>query len=155
MKRNIPPFELLLVEDDPMQVKLMELQLKSIKSECFTASTNLSVVRDGVAAQDYLYQALERQVPRPDLILLDLNMPRMGGQKFLEWLRNESDFRLKCIPVVVLSTSRNQEEALNAYRQQIAAFVPKPTDITALRSILESMQQLWVKFSLKLPDVED
>ena len=144
------PFEILLIEDDSAQALLVKLHLRSDSLQSYPI--NLNTVRDGLDAQTFLNQSLNRQKPRPDLIILDLNMPRMNGQQFLEWLRQEADFRLRCIPVVVMTTSTNEQEILAAYQQQIATYIPKPLDSRNLLLILESMQKIWVQFSISLPE---
>lgn len=148
-------FQLLLIEDDVLQVKLLSYQLRAIQDP--DIPINLSVARDGVEAQEFLMRSIEEEsdTPCPDLILLDLNMPRLPGQPFLEWLRRQTNDRIRCIPVIILTTSENTEEALSAYKQVISAFIPKPTNVGGQKAFLESLQHLWARISIRLGDVDD
>src|SRR5271157_1982892 len=106
---NIEPIEILLIEDDAADVMLMEEAFKEVKIE-----TNIQVVNNGDDAMDFLYKRGNyADAARPDLVMLDLNMPRKDGREVLAEIK--SDPSLKTIPVIVLTTSRSREDILKSY----------------------------------------
>ncbi|MCM2416995.1 response regulator [Streptomyces sp. RKAG293] len=127
------PIEVLLVEDDPGD----ELMTREAFEDNKIGNT-LHVVRDGLEALDFLYRREPHtQAPRPDLILLDLNLPKYDGRQVLERIKADPD--LSHIPVVVLTTSSAEEDILRSYKLHANAYVTKPVDldqfITAIRQI--------------------
>jgi CheY-like chemotaxis protein len=114
----------------------------------------LRIVSDGQEALDYLYQrgeyASERRAPRPDLILLDLNMPRLNGQKVAEQIHG--DPRLRHIPIVVLTTSRRHEDMLRAYGRGVATFITKPLDFEHFIAAVRDLERM-IKYVLALKTV--
>ncbi|HJV70496.1 response regulator [Ideonella sp.] len=130
--------EILMVEDNPGDVRLTREALKGGK-----VWTQVNVVEDGVAALDYLYRRPPYEAAhRPDLILLDLNLPRMDGREVLA--RVKSDPSLKLIPVVVLTTSQAEEDVLRAYHLSANCYVTKPVDLHQFNHIVQSIEQFWL-----------
>lgn len=138
------PVEILLVEDSPGDVQLTIEALRDAK-----VSTNLHVASDGEEALAFLHHAPGfEDVPRPDLILLDLNLPRKSGHEVLTEIK--SDRALRLIPVVILSTSDADEDVLAAYDQNANCYVTKPVDIDQFWEVVRSIDQFWLSFA-KLP----
>jgi len=136
--------EILMVEDNPGDVRLTREALKGGK-----VLNQLHVVEDGVAALDFLYRRPPHQnAPRPDLILLDLNLPKMDGREVLA--RIKSDDSLKIIPVVVLTTSQAEEDVLRAYRLNANCYVTKPVDLHQFNRIVQAVEEFWLTI-VRLP----
>ncbi len=136
--------EILMVEDNPGDVRLTREALKGGK-----VLNQLHVVEDGVAALDFLYRRPPHQnAPRPDLILLDLNLPKMDGREVLA--RIKSDDSLKIIPVVVLTTSQAEEDVLRAYRLSANCYVTKPVDLHQFNRIVQAVEEFWLTI-VRLP----
>jgi CheY-like chemotaxis protein len=136
--------EILMVEDNPGDVRLTREALKGGK-----VLNQLHVVEDGVAALDFLYRRPPHQnAPRPDLILLDLNLPKMDGREVLA--RIKSDDTLKIIPVVVLTTSQAEEDVLRAYRLSANCYVTKPVDLHQFNRIVQAVEEFWLSV-VRLP----
>ena len=132
------PIEILMVEDNPGDVRLTREALKGGK-----VLNRLHVVEDGVAALDFLYRRPPHQdAPRPDLILLDLNLPKMDGREVLA--RIKSDDSLRVIPVVVLTTSQAEEDVLRAYRLSANCYVTKPVDLHQFNRIVQAVEEFWL-----------
>ncbi|REK06861.1 MAG: response regulator [Planctomycetota bacterium] len=130
--------DVLLVEDDPGDVLLTRKTLESEK-----IFTSLHVVGDGVEALEYLRQGEKYgDAKRPDLILLDLNMPRMDGRELLAVLKADED--LKNIPVVVLTTSSADEDILRSYDLQASCYVTKPVDLDAFKKVIAAIGDFWL-----------
>ena len=139
--RNI---EILLVEDNPGDVRLTKEALQEAK-----LCNNLHVVGDGVEALNFLRQQKGyAKKPRPDLILLDLNLPKMDGRELLEEIKN--DDVLKSIPVVVLTTSTAEEDILKSYNLHANCYVTKPVDFDRFTEIVQKINEFWVSI-VKLP----
>lgn len=136
-------FTILLVEDSPVQQALTRRAL-----EDSTLDANLHVVDDGVAALQYLHgegEFTDRDAfPRPDIVLLDLNMPRMDGHEFLEKLK--SDEKLAQIPVTVLTTSTSDGDVTASYAKGANAFVTKPAEYEKFVELLNALGQFWAHF---------
>lgn len=131
--------ELLLVEDNPADVRLF-------KEACQENGTlyNLHVASDGVLALRFLHRVGEFSLaPRPDMILLDLNLPRMSGHEVLEIVK--ADPFLRTIPVIVLSTSRSQEDIRRSYDLQAACYIRKPESFDEFQRICSNIQKFWMK----------
>jgi two-component system, chemotaxis family, response regulator Rcp1 len=142
---NIQPIEILMVEDNPGDVRLTREALKDAK-----VANVLNVVEDGVAALDYLHRRGEyAHVRRPDLILLDLNLPKKNGREVLEELKEHPT--LKTIPVVILTTSRAEEDVLRAYSLHANCYIMKPVDFTQFASIVRSIEHFWLSVVMLPP----
>jgi len=128
----------LMVEDNPGDVRLTREALKGSK-----LLNRIDVVEDGVAAMDYLHRrAPYSAAVRPDLILLDLNLPRKDGREVLAEIKGDDS--LKTIPVVILTTSRAEEDVLRAYRLNANCFVTKPVDFDQFIHIVRSIEAFWL-----------
>src|SRR4028119_631011 len=129
--------EILLVEDSVTDVMLAEEALEHAK-----VRNNLSVVKDGVEAMAFLRkEGKYSEVPRPDLVLLDLNMPRKDGREVLGEVK--ADDNLKTIPVVVLTTSQAQEDVLKAYGLHANCYISKPVDFEQFANVVRAIDQFW------------
>lgn len=136
--------EILLVEDNPGDIRLTQEALKDSKIR-----NNLSVVRDGEEALQFLRRNGEfARVPRPDIILLDLNLPRVDGREVLEVIK--SDDELKRIPVVVLTTSDDEKDILASYNLHANCYITKPVDLNRFVQIVKSIEGFWFQI-VKLP----
>jgi chemotaxis family two-component system response regulator Rcp1 len=132
------PVEILLAEDNPGDVRLTEKALEKGK-----IVNNLNVVNDGVEAMAYLRQEGEyADKPRPDLVLLDLNMPRMDGQEVLAEISEEPDLRR--IPVVVLTSSEAEEDIVKSYELNANAYLTKPVDFDGFVDVIKSVEDFWL-----------
>ena len=132
------PIEILLVEDNPGDERLTREALKEGK-----VYSNLHTVKDGVEAMEYLRkQGKYAAVPRPDIILLDLNLPRKDGREVLEEIK--SDDSLKRIPVVVLTTSKAEEDVLRTYNLHANCYVTKPVDLEKFIVVVKSIDVFWL-----------
>jgi CheY-like chemotaxis protein len=136
--------EILLVEDSAGDVRLTIEALKEAK-----VHNKLNVVPDGVEAMDYLNRKnAYKDASYPDLILLDLNLPRKDGREVLAEIKG--DPKLKHIPVVVLTTSRSEEDVLKAYDLHANCYITKPVDFRQFMSIVKSIENFWLSV-VKLP----
>ena len=132
------PIHILLVEDNPGDARLTKEALKEGK-----VRNDLVVVPDGVEAMAYLRQTGPyRDAARPDLILLDLNLPRMDGREVLAEVK--ADDRLKTIPVVVLTTSRSEQDILKSYGLHANCYVTKPVDLEQFITVIRSIEDFWL-----------
>ena len=140
------PIDILLVEDNPGDVRLTVEGLKESK-----VRNNLHVARDGVEAMEFLRREGQHTgAVRPDLILLDLNLPRMDGREVL--LEIKSDAKLKTIPVVVLTTSRAEHDVLRSYELQANCYITKPVDLEQFITVVKSIEDFWFTI-VTLPDI--
>lgn len=140
----LKPAEILLVEDNPADVRLTMEVLKDVK-----LCNNISVVNDGVQALDFLYRRGEYgSAARPDIILLDLNLPRLDGREVLE--RIKGDDSLKQIPVVVLTTSSAEQDILKSYALHANCYITKPVDLEQFTKVVTSIEEFWFSI-VKLP----
>ncbi len=134
----VRPIDILLVEDSPADVRLTREALKEAK-----VLNTLHVVEDGVAAMAFLRkQGLYADSPMPDLILLDLNLPKKDGREVLAEIKEEEE--LKRIPVVVLTTSRAEEDVVRSYHLHANAYVTKPVDLTQFLSVIRTLEEFWL-----------
>src|SRR5438067_3205862 len=132
------PIDILLVEDNPGDVRLTEEALKEGK-----VLNTLSVARDGVEALSFLRKGGEYvDAPRPDLILLDLNLPKKDGREVLAEIK--ADESLKRIPVVVLTTSQAEEDVLKTYNLHANCYVTKPVDLEKFIVVVKSIDIFWL-----------
>jgi two-component system, chemotaxis family, response regulator Rcp1 len=144
---NVKPIELLLVEDSEPDVRLTIEALREAK-----VKNRLWVVEDGVEAIDFLRrQGRHVDAPRPDLILLDLNLPRKDGRQVLKEIK--ADESLKRIPVVVLTTSKSEEDVLRAYSLHANCYITKPVDFNRFMEVVKSIEDFWLTV-VRLPDEE-
>ncbi|NHN42752.1 response regulator [Halorubellus sp. JP-L1] len=138
------PVDILLVEDNPGDVRLTR--------EAFEAGqirNTLHVARDGVEALEFLRQQGEyADVPRPDIVLLDLNLPRKDGDEVLAEIRADPD--LETLPVIVLTSSSAEEDVVRSYELQANAFLTKPVDPMEFVEIVRSFQEFWLSV-VRLP----
>jgi CheY-like chemotaxis protein len=138
------PIEILLVEDNPGDVRLTEKALTSINLR-----SNLSVVNDGAEAISFLYrQGKYAAAPRPNLILLDLNLPKKTGHEVLAIIKGDPN--LLRIPVVILTSSDAEQDILHAYNLHANSYVMKPTRLNQLLTVAESIKHFWLTVA-KLP----
>ncbi|MBE9180319.1 response regulator [Oculatella sp. LEGE 06141] len=138
------PIEILLVEDNPGDVRLTQEVLRDGR-----VHNHLSVVSDGVEALAFLLkQGKYASVPRPDLILLDLNLPRRDGREVLQQIKNHH--ALKRIPVVVLTTSQAEEDIAKAYELHGNCYISKPVDLNQFIRVIRSIEEFWLTI-VKLP----
>jgi two-component system response regulator len=136
--------EILLVEDNPGDVRLTVEALKDSKLH-----NHLHVVSDGVEAMDFLRrEAPYEDSPRPDMILLDLNLPRKDGREVLEEIK--SDEALRTIPIVVLTTSDDDADILKSYDLHANCYITKPVDMNQFLLIVQSIGDFWFSI-VKLP----
>jgi two-component system, chemotaxis family, response regulator Rcp1 len=132
------PVEILLVEDNPGDERLTREALKEGK-----VYSNLHWVKDGVEAMEFLRrQGKYSSVPRPDIILLDLNLPKKDGREVLQDIKNDPE--LKRIPVVVLPTSKAEEDVLRTYNLHANCFVTKPVDLEKFIVVVKSIDVFWL-----------
>jgi len=138
------PVEILLVEDNPGDVRLAREGL----SEC-KIRNNLHVVDDGVKAMAFLRRRDEyAKAPRPDIVLLDLNLPRKDGREVLREVKEDES--LRTIPVVVLTTSKAEEDVLKSYSLHANCYVTKPMGLQQFLDVVRSIEDFWFTI-VKLP----
>ena len=140
----VQPIEILLVEDNPADVRLTVEALKEEK-----IYNNLHVVTDGVEAIAFLRrEGKYAKAVRPDLIFLDLNLPRKDGREVLKEIK--SDDNLKAIPVVVLTISKSEEDIIKSYNLHANCYITKPVDLNQFIKVIRSVQEFWLSI-VKLP----
>ncbi|MET7682461.1 response regulator [Streptomyces sp. NPDC005423] len=138
------PINVLLVEDDPGDELMTREAFEDNK-----IGNNLHVVRDGEEALDFLYRRGDHpDAPRPDLILLDLNLPKYDGRQVLEQIKSDPD--LVHIPVVVLTTSAAEEDILRSYKLHANAYVTKPVDLDQFIAAVRQIDDFFVQV-VRLP----
>ncbi|MEN6351162.1 MAG: response regulator [Syntrophomonas sp.] len=131
------PIEILLVEDNPGDVRLAREALKDSK-----LLNNLYDVGDGVEALMYLRnQGKYANMPRPDLILLDLNLPKKDGREVLAEIKNDDD--LKRIPVAVLTMSKDEQDILASYNLHANCYITKPVDLDQFVTVVQTVKNFW------------
>ena len=139
MPQRNRPVEILLVEDSPSDTELTIEALQAGDIPC-----NLSHVEDGVEAMEFLNRKNSYAgAPRPDLILLDLNLPRKDGREVLAVLKLDPD--LRTIPVVVLTTSKDDKDISQAYQLQANCYIAKPVDFEQFVSALRAIEHFWLE----------
>ncbi len=138
------PIEILLVEDSPGDVRLTLEALKEGR-----VRNNVHVARDGVEAMAFLRREGHfSSKPRPDLVLLDLNMPKKDGREVLAEIKEDEE--LKLIPVVVLTTSSSEEDVLRSYGLHANCYITKPVDMDQFITVIRSLEEFWLAV-VKLP----
>jgi CheY-like chemotaxis protein len=134
----VPQVEILLVEDSPGDVRLTIEALADAK-----ISNDIGVASDGIEALEYLRnEGKFADAPRPDLILLDLNMPRMDGRELLGIIKSDKD--LRNIPVVVLTTAQSEADILESYDLRANCYISKPVDLDQFLVVVNSIQEFWL-----------
>ncbi len=138
------PADFLLVEDNPGDVRLTQEALKNHK-----VKNNLHVVTDGEEAMDFLHRRGKYQnAPRPDIILLDLNLPKKDGREVLAEIKSDPD--LKTIPVVVITSSEAEQDIVKSYNLNANCYVTKPVDLDQFIKVVQSVKDFWLTI-VKLP----
>jgi chemotaxis family two-component system response regulator Rcp1 len=141
------PIEVLLVEDSPGDVRLTREAFKDAK-----VHINLHVASDGNEAMAFLLRKEGyASVPRPDLILLDLNLPNKDGREVLTEIKESQT--LKSIPVVILTTSASEADILRSYRLHANCYITKPVDLNGFLEVIKSIDSFWLSV-VKLPREE-
>jgi chemotaxis family two-component system response regulator Rcp1 len=136
---HLVPIEILLVEDNPGDVRLTREALKEAR-----VRNNVSVAADGVEALRFLRrEGAHAKAPRPDLIFLDLNLPKRTGREVLADIK--ADTALQHIPVVILTTSQAEKDVLESYRLRANAYVTKPVDLEQFLKVVQSIEQFWLE----------
>src|SRR5688572_24756737 len=138
------PIEVLLVEDSPGDARLTREALRDANT-----SVHLHVVCDGVEAMEFLKQeGAHGNAPRPDLILLDLNLPRMDGREVLSQVK--ADPSLQTIPTIILTTSQSEADVVTSYQLHANCYLSKPVQLEAFESLVRSINDFWLT-RVKLP----
>ena len=138
------PIEVLLVEDSPGDVRLTQEAFKEANR-----AIHLHVASDGVEAMSFLRkEGVNRNAPRPDLILLDLNLPKMDGREVLAHIK--ADASLKLIPTVILTTSEAEVDIVKSYQLQANCYLSKPVQLEVFESLVKSINDFWLT-KVKLP----
>ena len=131
------PIELLLIEDNPAEVRLTIEGLKDAR-----IANNFSAVMDGDSAIEFLHRRGKyRDAPRPDLILLDLNLPGIDGRAVLRHIKE--DPQLKIIPVVIITSSEAESDIIKSYEAHANCFVSKPIDFAGFANVIRSIEHFW------------
>jgi CheY-like chemotaxis protein len=138
------PVEILLIEDNPVDIRMTEEAFKD-----YRVANNLHAVTDGEAGMDFIYQrGAYKDAPRPDLILLDLNLPKKDGREILNEVK--ADDTLRSIPIVVLTTSSLDEDMMASYCGNANAFITKPIEFDDFVTMMKTIGDFWLTF-VKLP----
>jgi len=141
---NLKLVEILLIEDNPGDARLTQEALKDGK-----VKNNLNIVYDGIEATDFLFKRNQYQnSPRPDLIILDLNLPKKNGQEVLAEIK--ADENLKSIPVIILTISKSEEDIIKSYNLHANCFLSKPIDLNKFFEVVKSIEEFWLTL-VKLP----
>jgi len=144
MKTEAQPIDMLLVDDNPGDVRLTQEVLRDSK-----LINRLCVVTDGEQAMDFLKRrSTYTGAIRPDLVLLDLNLPRKNGREVLSEIKTDPD--LKRIPVVILTSSQAEEDVLKSYDMHANCYITKPVDLDQFVQVVKSIENFWVSI-VKLP----
>ena len=142
--QNLKIVEILLIEDNPGDARLTQEALNEGK-----VKNNLQIAYDGVEATDFLFRRNQYQdAPRPDLIILDLNLPKKNGQEVLAEIK--ADDNLKSIPVIVLTISKAEEDIIRSYNLHANCFLIKPIDLNQFFDVVRSIEDFWLSL-VKLP----
>jgi two-component system response regulator len=138
------PIRILLIEDNPADARLLQESLKEAK-----IYNTLYVAEDGIAAMDFLYRRGKfTDVPSPNVILLDLNLPKKDGREVLKEVKGDAD--LKHIPVVVVTSSKAEEDIAMSYDLHANCYVIKPLELEQFSKTIKSIEEFWFKI-VKLP----
>ncbi len=141
---NQPIIDILLIEDNPGDARLVKEVFNERKLK-----HNLIILYDGVEATEYLFKRNKyTDTPRPDLIILDLNLPKKNGKEVL--LEIKTDDNLKSIPVIVLTTSKSEEDIMNTYSLHANCYMIKPLNLNDFFETVKAIENFWFNF-VKLP----
>jgi len=144
--RDGDPVDILLVEDNPGDVRLTREAFAEAQ-----ITNDLHAVNDGEDALDFLHQRGEHaDAPRPNLVLLDLNLPKVDGHDVLEEVKSDDD--LRTIPVVVLTSSEAEEDVVKSYEQHTNAYLTKPIDPSEFVDVIRSFERFWLTLVELPPD---
>ena len=131
--------KVLIVEDNPQDLRLIEEVFKDTN-----LNNRIYIVKDGVDAMSFLYKLNDFvEAPRPDIILLDLNLPRKDGREVLKEIKNDED--LKSIPVVILTTSSAREDIIKTYRDHANCYITKPVDFDDFLKVITAIEDFWLR----------
>lgn len=148
IKENLRPIEILLVDDNPGDIRLTQEALKESK-----VLNNLHIVEDGMEALEFLRKKGRfKNVITPDIILLDLNLPKRNGREVLTEIKND-DF-LKKIPVVILTISRAEEDILKSYELHANCYITKPVDMNQFVKIVRTIENFWFSIVRLPPNID-
>lgn len=137
-KKTLRPVQILLVEDNPGDVQLTQEALENCKMY-----NSLHVAEDGEIALNFLYkQEGYETAPTPDLIILDLNLPKIDGKEVLQQIK--TDERLQSIPVVILTTSKAEEDIARSYKLHANCYIQKPLDFERFIEVVHSIEDFWI-----------
>lgn len=135
----VAPIEILLVEDNIPDIRLTLEAFKEAR-----VRNNLHVAHDGVEAMAFLRnEGAFQAAPRPDLILLDLNLPRKDGREVLDEIKRDAAF--EHIPVVILTTSQAEQDILRSYHLRANAFITKPVDLEQFFKVIRTIEEFWLE----------
>lgn len=135
--KHVRMIEILMVDDDEGDALMTKEALEEAKF-----ANNFYVVNDGLEALEFMQkEGRFTDVPSPDLVLLDINMPRMNGHEVLTWMRQQKDYRLT--PVVVLTTSSSQADILKSYEEHANCFITKPVDLEQFNNVVKVIDEFW------------
>lgn len=138
------PLEILVVEDNPGDIRLIKESFKE-----WNVRHNITVAQDGQKALEILKQEGEYlKIKRPNLITLDLNLPKMSGIELLKEIKNHDE--LKIIPIIILTTSHKEEDIIETYQHNVNAYLTKPVDLNQYTEVIHSIQDFWL-CKVKLP----
>jgi CheY-like chemotaxis protein len=141
------PIEILLVEDNPGDIRLTQEALRDNK-----VRNNMAVARDGAEAMAILRREGQyADSPRPDLILLDLNLPKIDGREVLRRIKDDKE--LQVIPVVILTSSTDEQDVLKAYGLHANCYVPKPVELEQFMEVVRSIEGFWLTI-VSLPEAK-
>ena len=143
---ELAPLVILLLEDDLADQKLIKISIRNEK-----IANDLYTVQSGEEGMDFLYRRgnYSDGTPQPDLILLDLNMPGMGGKEFLK--RIKEDQNLKQIPVVILTTSEAEKDIIDSYKLQASGYVHKPVTLEEFKEAMKKLKEYWFVLCKRVP----
>ena len=143
---NLKFVEILLIEDNPGDARLTQEALKDGK-----VRNNLHIVYDGVEATDFLFKRNEyKDAIRPDVIILDLNLPKKNGREVLAEIK--ADDNLKSIPVIILTISKAEEDIIKSYNLHANCFITKPIDLNKFFEVVKSIEDFWLTI-VRLPKI--
>jgi len=141
---NFKIIDILIVEDNPGDARLAQEALKESKIK-----NQLHIVNDGMAATDFLFKRNDyKDAPRPDLIILDLNLPKKDGREVLAEIK--ADENLKRIPIVIFTTSKAEEDILKTYNLHANCYITKPLNFDKFMEVIKSIEDFWLTI-VKLP----